>query len=168
MRLLGFCWGIAGVIGILFFAVYRLGRVALEIVDYSLEWPQWLALGLFTLYMAYAEGYKGFHLAFAPRVVLRADYLLKNRRPWLALLAPLFCMGYIHATRKRILTSFGVTTLIIGVVLLVRLMPQPWRGIVDVGVVTGLVLGIVSILFYTVKILGREWTPPMSTDLPES
>ena len=118
--------------------------------------------------MAYAEGYKGFHLNFAPRVVARADWLRHNRRPWLSLLAPLFCMGYFHATRRRMITSFAVTTGIVCLVLLVRLLPQPWRGIVDMGVVTGLALGMGSIVFFAAQALfgGSRFDYP--ADLPQA
>ena len=78
----------------------------------------WLALIFSVVYMAYAEGYKGFHLAFAPRVVVRARYLADNPRTLHVLLAPLFCMGYIHATRRRKIISFALTAMIICFVLI--------------------------------------------------
>jgi hypothetical protein len=34
--------------------------------------------------------------------------------------------------------------------LIARLLPQPWRGIIDAGVVVGLAIGIVSILYFIV------------------
>ncbi|MDA0279025.1 MAG: hypothetical protein O3C29_01070 [Proteobacteria bacterium] len=110
----------------------------------------WLALAFSVIYMAYAEGYKGFHLGFAPRVVVRARYLANNPRPLHVLLAPLFCMGYIYATRKRQILSFALTTMIICFVLIARSMPQPWRGIVDAGVVVGLVIGVLSIAYFLI------------------
>lgn len=170
MRLIGFYWGIGGVIGILFFAVFRLFGKVLEMTEHSLSAFQWLVMLAFVLYMAYAEGYKGFHLNFAPRVVARANCLrhgqnsVKGILP--LLLAPLFCMGYFHATRKRIITSFMVTAAIISVVLLVGMVPQPWRGIVDAGVVVGLGIGITSILRFWVQLERGTWTHPISADLP--
>jgi hypothetical protein len=100
--------------------------------------------------MAYAEGYKGFHLGFAPRVIVRARYLADNPRPLHVLLAPLFCMGYIYATRKRQIISFALTTMIICFVLIARSIPQPWRGILDAGVVVGLSLGVLSIAYFLI------------------
>lgn len=124
--------------------------MALELESSSMSLVHWFALVFSVIYMAYAEGYKGFHLAFAPRVVVRARYLADNPRPLHVLLAPLFCMGYIYATRKRQLLSFALTTMIICFVLIARSMPQPWRGIVDAGVVVGLVLGVLSIAYFLV------------------
>jgi len=124
--------------------------MALELESSAMSEVHWLALIFSVTYMAYAEGYKGFHLGFAPRVVVRARYLANNPRPLHVLLAPLFCMGYIYATRKRQILSFALTTMIICFVLIARSMPQPWRGIVDAGVVVGLGLGVVSIAYFLI------------------
>lgn len=148
MKVLGFTWGIGGVLLLLAFAVYRLTPMALELEQSPMTAWHWAALTFSVVYMAYAEGYKGFHLGFAPRVVLRANYIRNNPRVDHILLAPVFCMGYIHATRRRKIVSFGLTLMIICFVLIARQLPQPWRGIVDAGVVVGLSIGIVSILYF--------------------
>jgi hypothetical protein len=167
LKTLGFVWGIGGIVLLLLFAVVRLGPMALELSALELQQIHWFALAVSVLYMAYAEGYKGFYLAFAPRVVARAFYLQANPRPLHIMLAPVFCMGYIYATRKRKLLSFGLTGMIICFVLLVRLLPQPWRGIVDAGVVTGLVVGIVSILYFLLQRLRYPERPGVGADVPE-
>ena len=124
--------------------------MALELENSAMSEVHWLALVFSVIYMAYAEGYKGFHLGFAPRVVVRARYLADNPRPLHVLLAPLFCMGYIYATRKRQILSFALTAMIICFVLIVRSLPQPWRGILDAGVVAGLGLGVLSIGYFLI------------------
>ena len=124
--------------------------MALELVNSSMSQLHWLALAFSVIYVAYAEGYKGFHLGFAPRVVVRARYLADNPRALHVLLAPLFCMGYIYATRKRQIVSFALTVMIICFVLIARSMPQPWRGILDAGVVVGLSLGVLSIAYFLI------------------
>jgi len=124
--------------------------MALELENTSLNSYHWFALVFSVFYMAYAEGYKGFHLGFAPRVVVRARYLAENPRPLHVMLAPLFCMGYIYATRKRQILSIALTIMIICFVLIARSMPQPWRGILDAGVVVGLSLGVMSIAYFLV------------------
>lgn len=169
MRLLGFYWGITGVILFLLFAVLRLSERIRELADYSLGPLHWTVLVGFTLWMAWAEGYKGFHRAFSPRVVARANYLRESAldRPILALFAPVFCMGFIHATRKRKIVSYSVTSGIFVLVLLLRITPQPWRGIVDTGVVTGLALGILSLLFFWIQVETGAWNHGIPLDLPE-
>ena len=116
--------------------------------------------------MAYAEGYKGFHLSFAPRVVTRATYLTQNPKFMHIALAPFFCMGYIHATRRRQLISFGLAIMIIGFVLLVRFLPQPWRGILDAGVVVGLTMGCASILYFIYRSAYKPGEISVSADIP--
>jgi len=143
-------WGVGGVLFLLLFAIYRLAPMALELENSPMSQIHWLALAFSVIYMAYAEGYKGFHLGFAPRVVVRARYLADNPRPLHVLLAPLFCMGYIYATRKRQILSIALTIMIVCFVLIARSMPQPWRGIVDAGVVVGLTLGVASIAYFLI------------------
>ena len=98
--------------------------------------------------MAYSEGYKGFQKSFSPRVVARARYLQNNPRPVHVLIAPLFCMGFFHATRRRMITAYVMTFAIVMAVILFNQISQPWRGILDAGVVVGLCWGIVSIMVY--------------------
>lgn len=167
MKTLGYAWGIGGVLLLLGFAVFRLVPMAFELQAFELSYLHWGLLSVSVLCMAYAEGYRGFHLAFAPRVVARASYLSAHPRPLHILFAPVFCMGYIHATRRRQLTSFGVTTMIVCFVLIVRLLPQPWRGIVDAGVVTGLAFGIASIAYFLLQGLLFPERPQVAIDLPE-
>jgi len=152
---------------LLLFAVYRLLPMALELEHISLSLWQWAALFFSIIYMAYAEGYKGFHQGFAPRVVLRASYLQSNPRLLHIILAPLFCMGYIHATTRRKLFSFGLTLMIICFVLIARQLPQPWRGIVDAGVVVGLLFGVMSILYFMVLIKRNPQSVKGSIEVPD-
>lgn len=137
------------------FAIFRLAPMAISLQDYPLSLLHWAALVFVVLYMAYAEGYKGFHLAFAPRVVARASYLAENPNLLHLLFAPLFCMCYFHTTRKRQLISIGLTGMILCFVIIARQLPSPWRGILDAGVVVGLCLGITSILYFTFSVRSR-------------
>lgn len=167
MRSIGFIWGIGGILLLLLFAIVRLGGVALELSSFSLTIWQWLIMLVWFVYMVWAEGYKGFHRAFAPRVVVRASYLADNPKPLHVLLAPLFCMGYIHATPKRRLMSIALSCMIVCFVLLARMLPQPWRGIVDVGVVAGLVVGVASIVYYLLQLKQAGASSlPVPADVP--
>ena len=169
MKALGYYWGISGVLVILLFAIFRLSFRVLDMLSYPLSLWQWIILFMFALYMAYAEGYKGFHLNFSPRVVARARFFLEKNDSYKSrhvLLAPIFCMGYIHATQKRKLISFFLTSAIIMLIILVSMLPQPWRGIVDIGVVLGLLLGVASIAYFWVQSTKEEWVSPVSADLP--
>jgi hypothetical protein len=167
LRYLAYYWGIAGVILLLASAIVRLTPRVLELMDIPLSGLQWLLLVGFVLFMLYSEGWKGFHLNFAPRVVARAAGLRHTPQPLLVLLAPLVCMGYLHATRKRQIISLVLTSAIITLVLLVRLLPQPWRGIIDAGVVLGLGFGTLSIVWHWLRHDLAGIAPGIAADLPD-
>ena len=163
----GAVWGIVGVSLLIVGAVYRLGSVAIDAFAYPLDWRHWVFLVVFLVFMTVSEGYQGFQRGFSPRVAARARYLARHPNLVRALFAPLFCMGFFHATRRRQVTSILVTTGIVVAVVLVRQLAQPWRGIVDLGVVAGLVwglvaLGIFSYLAFTTEAFGQP------TDVPET
>ncbi len=141
----------AGVLILLSSAVFRLAPLAVSAFLYHLYWYHWVSLALIILFMSYAEGYRGFQQRFSPRVAARARYLKEHPKVLHVLLAPFFCMGYFHATKRRRIISISLTVGIIVLVLLVRLLPQPWRGIIDAGVVLGLIWGIISLLIFCVN-----------------
>jgi len=162
----GALWGLAGVFSLLGSATYRLTPLAIDAFSYEFAWQHWLSLVVIVLGMAYAEGYKGFQKAFSPRVAARSRYLREHPRPLLVLLAPFFCMGYFHATKRRRITSISLTLGIIILIVVVRFIAQPWRGIIDAGVVVGLAWGIISLVIYSAKALGSE-TFNYSPEVPE-
>jgi hypothetical protein len=158
-------WGIAGVLLLLGDAVYRLLPVALELGEHVLSAAQVAILVGWIATAAFAEGYRGFQKQFSPRVVARAVHLGAHPRPLHVVLAPLYCMGLLHATRRRLVTSWTLTLAIVALVLFVRQLPQPWRGIVDAGVVVGLTWGACAIIVYTLRAL-RGHVMPVPPDVP--
>lgn len=166
-RLLIASWGVLGVVGILFQALYRLTPLALEPVQRDLLAPyQWFIYVGWAVLNLYAEGYKGFQRGFNPRVIARAIHLAHHPRALHVLLAPAFCMSLFHATKKRLIVSWTLVGGLTLIVLLVRQLPQPWRGIVDIGVVTGLGYGAIHLVvaFFT-TLVAREF--PTTDSLPE-
>jgi hypothetical protein len=148
-------------------AVYRLLPVALELRRYSLSSVELAALVGWIAMAAYAEGYRGFQKKFSPRVVARALHLGAHPRPLHIVLAPLYCMGLLHATRRRLVASWTLTLAIVALVLLVRQLPQPWRGSVDAGVVVGLTWGVLAISYFTVRAI-QGVAMPVPPDVPPS
>ncbi|RKX41738.1 MAG: hypothetical protein DRP64_10980, partial [Verrucomicrobia bacterium] len=146
---MGAVWGVLGLSLLFGSALYRLYPYAQELCGTAFGWVHWIALAVSLVFMGYAEGYKGFHLKFSPRVAARALYLKRNPTFVRVLFAPLFCMGFFHSTRKRKIVSYCLTAMIIGLIVLVRKLDQPWRGIVDAGVLLGLGWGLVSIWIFT-------------------
>lgn len=151
MGLWGAIWGLAGFALLLVYTIWRLIPLSITAFSYSFAWYHWAVLLLNTVMMAYLEGYRGFHKGLNPRVVARAHYLRSHATLGRVLLAPLFCMGYFHTTKRRQVSIIMLTVMIIGFILLVRLLDQPWRGIIDVGVIVGLSWGLISLLIYAVQ-----------------
>jgi hypothetical protein len=147
---LGAVWGISGFSLLLGQAIVRLTLVAIEIFSQPLHWYHWLGLLLIVGSMAYFEGYRGFQKGVSPRVAARARYLVYHPRALHVLLGPLFCVGYFYSSKRRKTVAISLTIGIIVLILLVRLLDQPWRGIVDAGVVVGLSWGLVSLLIFSV------------------
>ncbi len=156
MKVLGPIWGTLGICLILGSAIVRLFPKAWEAVGSELSTLQWIVLGVWVVFMLFAEGYRGFQKKFSPRTAARVRYLRDQPDMLRTLLAPLFCMGFFHATRKTKIIAYALTFGIIGLVLLVRFFfAQPWRGIIDSGVVLGLSYGLISFLIFTFQAMTR-------------
>lgn len=163
----GAIWGVGGFCLLLVFTITRLTPITLEAFDYTWAWNHWASMIFNTLIMAYYEGYKGFQKGFSPRIAARARYLKLNPKPLHILLAPLFCAGYFYANKRRQLSIILLTLFIIIAVMLVGELRQPWRGIVDAGVVLGLTWGLVStILFSFIALTASEFN--YATDIPDN
>lgn len=144
--LIGAVWGAGGLVVVLLDAINRLSRIALHVFDGGLTGFQYLVLAVVIILMAYFEGYRGFQKSFSPRTAARAYYLYRNPEPLTIVLAPFFCMGYFRASRGSLLFAWVGTVLIVLLIILLQISPQPWRGIIDAGVVVGLSWGLISLL----------------------
>jgi hypothetical protein len=163
----GAIWGVLGVVILLLFAVYRLSLIAFDAFGHPLEIWHWMVLAINIIFMAHSEGYKGFQKAFSPRVVARAQAIITAPRIIRIVFAPLFCMCYFDATRKRKIVTYLLTLAIVVLIILFNQIPQPLRGILDVGVVVGLSWGITSILWFSFQSI-REGGLDYPADLAPS
>ncbi len=141
-------WGMMGVAAFILRALLTLTPIALEpIQNGSLSSWHWVLLCGWVVFSVYAEGYRGFHRSFSPRVVGRA-MALGDSRSWLRVLfAAPYCMGLFDAPRGILIRSWVLVFAMICIVIFVRQLAQPWRGIIDAGVVVGLGTGLLSMLF---------------------
>lgn len=151
MGIIGVVWGVTGVYTLLLFAIYRLSLITWDALSYELYWYHWAVLTLNIIFMAHSEGYRGFQQNFSPRVAARGKYLYKNPVPIHVLTAPLFCIGYYHIKQNKQKLIIGLTLGILVLVFLIRFLPQPWRGIIDAGVVVGLSWGVVSLTIFCIR-----------------
>lgn len=154
-------------LGLLSQATWRLAPLAWEAMHSGLSTTQWILLGVWVAVMAHAEGYRGFHRRFSPRVAARAQHLAGGTTVVRAVFAPFFCMSLFGASRRGMIVARSLVTGIVGLVLLVRMLPQPWRGIVDAGVVVGLAIGATSVVYYVARAMTGA-PPAIDPDLGET
>jgi hypothetical protein len=153
-------WGVLGVLALLGQALSRLTPLAIEPIERGMLGPgHWVLYVGWTVLNAYAEGYRGFQRAFVPRVVARALHLARHPHPLRVILAPVFCMALFHARRRDLVRAWVLLAAIVALVIVIRLLPQPWRGIVDAGVVAGLGWGAVALLVAFGRVLFTDWKP---------
>ncbi len=158
-------WGVLCVLALLGQAIARLTPMAIEPwLDGSLTITHQVLYVVAIVFMGYSEGYRGFQLRFSPRVVARAFWLGDNPTPLRVIFALPFCMSLFHSTKRQMTISYSIIVMIVLLVWGVRHLSQPWRGMVDAGVVVGLAWGSLAILaFYFQALRGN---PPPMTDLP--
>ena len=94
----------------------------------------------------YGEGFRALDRRWVPMLVERALLLRDDPRLFVRLLAPLYGLSLVGAGRDDLIRGWLLTTAILGAVLIVRTLPDPWRGIVDFAVAAALAWGLVAIL----------------------
>lgn len=150
-RTIGAIWGILGVVLILGSAIIRILPHVFDAFQLGLTFFETIVLVVWVPLMVITEGYRGFQKSFSPRIVSRAWRLTNHGQSIELILAPLYCIGYFHATRKRMITSWSLTSGIILLVFIVHTFPQPWRGIIDSGVVAGLLYGLMWVFIFVIR-----------------
>lgn len=166
--LLAASWGVFGVLLLLGQAIWRLGDRALAAWSYDLS-PLQLALSAaWAAFSLYYEGYRAFQRRFSPRVVARALVVGRELKPLHVALAPAFCMSFFHSTKRGMLVAWSMVVMIVGLVLIVSRLSQPWRGIIDGGVVLALLWGAAAIVVYFVKAVSSGAPPAVDPALPSA
>ena len=152
--------------GLLLRGVWRLTHAALvPILDDMLTPGLAVVYALWVVFQGYTEGYRGFQLRFCPRVVARAVHLGRNPRLLHVLLAAPFVLTLFHAPVRKLVARYVFLACLVGLIMLVRQVPQPYLGIIDGGVVLGLMWGVLGLWW----LLGRYllgYGSPEPTDLP--
>lgn len=157
LGMLGACWGVLGLFATLVEAIVRLTPLALEPLESGMSPGALTCYVGFSAVNAYTEGYRGFQRAFSPRVAVRVTLLAREPTLLRVVLAPLFLMALVDATRRRLFAGWMLVGGIVALVLVVRGLPQPWRGVIDAGVVVGLVWGTIATAWFVLRaILGHE------------
>jgi hypothetical protein len=163
----GAVWGVGGHVVLLAVAVVQLSRAALRGLAEGLAPWQWGAALATVVALCFFQGYRGFQRKFSRLVVARASHLARHPRRVDALLAPLYCMGLFHATRRRRIASAALVVIMIALAIGVGRLPEPYHAIVDLAVACGLLWGgLAMVAFAAGALAGRP--PAISLDLPAS
>ena len=75
-------------------------------------------------------------------------------------------MAFFRARKKARYAAWGVTLAVLLAIFVVRNLPQPWRGLIDAGVVAGLGVGVMSLLLGTIQRVAGG-IPQADPELPE-
>lgn len=140
-------WALAGVTALMATGVYRLAERGAAAVRGGLSPLEWAVLLGLTAGMIWFEGFRGIQQRFVPRVHRRAARVHARRLRW-RLAAPLYAMSLVGGRRRMVWKARLGIAAIVGAVLLIRSLPEPWRGIVDVAVAVALGWGLVALLLY--------------------
>ena len=159
MRLIGAIWAIVGITLILADAVLRVAPHVFDAFALQLTPLQWIIMIFWCAFMWVGEGYRGFQKQLAPRFAARLERLIREGRIIDCRLAPLYCLEYYRAPRRRIIGSWALTIGIVTIIVIVRTLSQPWRGIIDSGVVLGLAYGLLWIYICTYRTLKTDYIP---------
>ena len=160
-------WGIGGVLFLLARGTAGLLRSAGDAFGaLSPAWALAIAL-LVVLPLGALKGRFVFERNLAPRVVGRAFHLARRRSFGHVLVAPLFCLGLVHATRKRRVVGWTMMALIAGFVAGTRMLAQPYRGVIAAAVALGLSWGAVALVVTGARAFGGR-PPAVSLDLPDA
>ena len=137
-------WGTVGVVALLGYAIIRLAGVVAQGLEHSWGWQHMAVAAANVAFMAWSEGYRGFQQSFSPRSAARVKWLAQHASAVQALLAPLFVMSYFGATQRRMIGVYLLTSFILVAIVVIQWLAQPWRAVLDMGVVAGLAWGLAS------------------------
>lgn len=138
-------WALVGVSGLFGAAVFRLGRRGVDTIVGGLTPTYWGVLLALTCVMVYGEGILALQRRWVPKLIERAR-AVRGEPLWLQMLGPLYGLSLVGAPPKRVLRAWLGTSAIVAAVLIVRSLPEPWRGIVDFAVASALGWGLLMIV----------------------
>lgn len=145
-KLVAPAWAVLGVSVLFATASYRLGERGVAVIRDGLGGWEWMALAGLTLVFVYGEGFLALDRKWVPSLMRRARELREERSVIVRLLAPLYGLSLIGAPPAKLLLSWLGTLAIVGAILVIRTLPDPWRGIIDFAVAAALAWGLVAIL----------------------
>lgn len=142
-------------------------KKGVTVTSYSLTPGQIAGLVGLIVFFAIVEGYIGFHRSWSPVTARRCflaglpvDKQSTCARVCVVLAAPVFAGGYFFAPTRRLVMSYGLVAFIVGIIMAVKQLPDPWHQIFDCGVAVGLTMGTLSFCYYYIRCLCKNELPP--------
>lgn len=129
-------------------ASLRLGARAMSTLHSGLSVQDYALFILSVAAFGYGEGYRALHRRFIPHVIERAIELahshLRGFRGFA--LSALYVLCMVHAPRREVVKAWVSVALIVCAVVIVKALPEPYRGIIDAGVAVALGIGLGSLI----------------------
>ena len=135
-----------GVTAVFIEAIVQLARRGVVTVRNGLDPLEWIGFALLLGAFVYGEGVRALARRWVPHMLERARELGPGSAIVNRILAPLYAMSLIGAPRRTLARAWLGVGLIVLAVLVVRSMPEPWRGIVDAAVAAALLVGLWAIV----------------------
>lgn len=140
-----FWWAVAGLLAIFATAIFRLGDRGIATLQGGLTPAEWLALLILSAAFVYGEGIRALARRWVPFVIARAARLNAESPVRDRILAPVHAMALVGAPPRTLLRAWAGVLAIGAAVLIVRALPEPWRGIIDFAVAAALICGLIAI-----------------------
>ncbi len=151
----GIAAGTWGILGFTVLVARALLGMSPEIGD-MLATPlnAWHQIGLVVIVLVFGlgKGYFIFRQRFCPSYVSRIGELsLPPVKLLNAVLAPLYCLNLIGAERRQLVRGYAIVTGIILMIISVKIVPSPWRGMILTGVALALTWAALEIAYHGFK-----------------
>jgi hypothetical protein len=146
-------WALVGVGLVFVIAIVRLAGRGILTVRAGLTPTEWATLVVLTALFVFTEGVRALQKRWGPHMIRRTARLAAEPHRWVRLLAPLYALSLIRAPAPELARAWIGLFAIIGAVLLVRALPDPWRGIIDLAVSAALTWGTLAITVETARAL---------------
>ena len=148
-------WAAAGIVALFIEAAWRLALRGIITVRAGLDPMEWALLVVLAAAFVWGEGVRALQRRWIPGVYRRIDALRDETSITYRALAPLYAMSLIGAPRSTLARAWLGVVLIVAAVFIVRALPEPWRGIIDVGVAAALTWGLIVLLYHSRLLVRR-------------
>ena len=144
LGIIGYIWGFLGISYMILHGLSCMIPYVIELDFRLFKWYHMISFFGVIIILGYSEGYKGFQKSFSPRTANRLYNIFLKPTFFRVFFSPFISMGFIESSKKLKYISYGLLLMIVMFILLIGKLNDPWRGIIDAGVIVGLSWGLVS------------------------